>query len=60
MVESGGNIMKEKFNNLTDNELSDYLKEYAESRSGEIADLTYAASIRISVLAAKIKELEEK
>lgn len=51
--------MKETFNNPTDKQLSDYLKEYAESRSGEIADLTYAASVRITVLSAKVKELEK-
>lgn len=50
--------MKKTFSNLTDNELSNYLKEYARNRSGEIADLTYAASVRIAVLSAKIKELE--
>ena len=46
------------FNNLTDKQLSDYLKDYAESRSGEIADLTYAASVRIAILAARVKVLE--
>ena len=59
MVESGGNTMKKTFNNMTDNELSDYLKDYARYRSGEIADLTYAASVRIAILSAKVKELEK-
>ena len=51
--------MKE-FNEMTDHELSEYLKEYAKHRDGEIATLTYEASIRIAVLSAKIKELENE
>lgn len=48
------------FTDLTDDELSKELKDYAEHRSGEIADLTYAASIRIAVLSARVKALEEE
>ena len=52
--------MKPMFTDLTDEELSKELKDYAEHRSGEIADLAYAASIRIAVLSARVKALEEK
>lgn len=47
------------FRDMTDEELSKELRDYAEHRSGEIADLTYAASIRIAVLSARVKALEE-
>lgn len=50
--------MHTMFNDLTDEELSKELKEYAEHRSGEIADLTYAAGLRIAVLSARVKALE--
>lgn len=52
--------MKPIFTDLTDEELSKELRDYAEHRSGEIADLTYAASIRIAVLSARVKALEEE
>ena len=51
--------MKTTFSNMTDDELSKYLKEYAEHRDGEISELTYAASIQIAVLSARVKLLEE-
>lgn len=51
--------MKKSFSDLTDHELSEYLKDYAKQRSGEIADLTYAASIRIAVLSARLKMMED-
>ena len=44
--------------NMTNRELAEALKEYSKSRKGEIAHLTYAASIRISVLEARVRELE--
>ena len=40
------------YKDMSDDELAKALKDYAEHRSGEIADLTYAASLRISVLSA--------
>lgn len=52
--------MKTTFSNMTDDELSKYLKEYAAHRDGEISELTYEASIRIAVLSAGVKLLEEK
>ena len=45
---------------MTDDELIKYLRDYAEHRSGEIADLTYAAGLRIAVLSTRVKALEEK
>lgn len=48
------------FADLTDDELSKELKDYAEHRSGEISDLTRAASIRIAVLSARVKILEQE
>ena len=51
--------MKPIFTDLTDEELSKELKNYAEHRSGEIADLTYAAGLRIAVLSTRVKALEE-
>jgi hypothetical protein len=48
------------FRDMTDDELSKYLKEYAARRDGEISELTYEASIRIAVLSAGVKMLEEK
>lgn len=36
------------------------LKEYSQARSGEIADLTYVAAVRLGVLDAKIKKLERE
>ncbi|MBQ1574646.1 MAG: hypothetical protein IIZ78_26275 [Clostridiales bacterium] len=48
------------FRDMTDEELSKELRDYAEHRSGEIADLTYAAGLRIAVLSARVKALEEE
>lgn len=42
--------MNTMFNDLTDEELSKKLKDYAEYHSGEIADLTYAAGLRIAAV----------
>jgi hypothetical protein len=47
------------FRDMTDEELSKELRDYSEHRSGEIADLTYAAGLRIAVLSARVKALEE-
>ena len=52
--------MKPMYTDLTDDELSKYLRDYAEHRSGEIADLTYAAGLRIAVLSARVKILEQQ
>ena len=52
--------MKTTFSNMTDDELSKYLKEYAAHRDGEISELTYEASLRIAVLSARVKLLEKK
>lgn len=48
------------FRDMTDEELSKELRDYAEHRSGEIADLTYAAGLRIAVLSTRVKALEEE
>ena len=48
------------FENLTDDELSKELRDYASTRSGEIADLTYAAGLRIAVLSTRVKALEKE
>lgn len=48
------------FRDMTDEELSKYLRDYAERRSGEIADLTYAAGLRIAALSARVKALERE
>ena len=48
------------FRDMTDDELIKYLRDYAEHRSGEIADLTYAAGLRIAVLSTRVKALEEE
>lgn len=48
------------FRDMTDDELSKELRDYSEHRSGEIAELAYTASIRIAVLSARVKALEEK
>ena len=52
--------MKSIFNDSTDDELSKYLKDFAEHHCGEIADLTYAAGLRIAVLSTRVKALEEE
>ena len=38
------------FSDMTDHELSDYLLKYSWNRSGEIAELTQAAGLRIQML----------
>lgn len=52
--------MKSIYTDLTDDELSKKLKDYSEHRSGEIADLTYAAGLRIAVLSTRVKALERE
>lgn len=52
--------MKSIFTDLTDDELSKELRDYASTRSGEIADLTYAAGLRIAVLSTRVKALEQE
>ena len=46
------------FQDMSDANLERTLYDYSKTRSGEIADLTRAAAIRIGVLAARIKMLE--
>ena len=46
------------FQDMSDANLERTLYDYSKTRSGEIADLTRAAAIRIGVLSAKVKELE--
>ena len=48
------------YRDMTDEELSKELRDYAEHRSGEIADLIYAAGLRIAVLSTRVKALEEE
>ena len=50
--------MNTMFNDLTDEELSKKLKDYAEYHSRAIAELTYAAGLRIAVLSTRVKALE--
>lgn len=38
------------FSEMTDHELSDHLLKYSWNRSGEIAELTQAAGLRIQML----------
>ena len=52
--------MKSMFNDSTDDELSKYLKDFAEHHCGEIAELAYTAGLRIAVLSARVKALEEE
>ena len=52
--------MKPMYTDLTDDELSKELRDYAEHRSGEISDLTYAAGLRIDVLSTRVKVLEQE
>lgn len=49
-IRKGDKGMKDKFLNMTDHDLAEYLRFYAHDRKGELADLCYAASIRIAVL----------
>ena len=51
--------MKSIFNDSTDDELSKYLKDFAEHHCGEIAELAYTAGLRIAVLSTRVKALEE-
>lgn len=46
------------FTDMSDANLERTLYDYSKTRSGEIADLTRAAAIRIGVLSAKVKQLE--
>lgn len=46
------------FQDMSDANLERTLYDYSKTRSGEIADLTRAAAIRIGVLSAKVKQLE--
>ena len=43
---------------MTDEQLIKALYDYSKAGNGEISDLTYAASVRIGVLTARIKILE--
>lgn len=51
-------MSKVNFQDMSDANLERTLYDYSKTRSGEIADLTRAAAIRIGVLAARIKMLE--
>lgn len=46
------------FTDMSDANLERTLYDYSKARSGEIADLTRAAAIRIGVLSAKVRQLE--
>lgn len=46
------------FTDMSDSNLERTLYDYSKTRSGEIADLTRAAAIRIGALSAKVKEFE--
>ena len=46
------------FQDMSDANLERTLYDYSKTRSGEIADLTRAAAIRIGVLSAKVRQLE--
>lgn len=52
--------VKTKFEEMNDDELSLALFDYSKVRTGEIAEITYAGSIRIAVLSARVKELEKR
>lgn len=51
--------IENRFNDLSDRALSEKLKDYAEERKGEIADLCNAASTRITILAESIHNIRE-
>lgn len=59
-MQRNGRENKMIFRDMTDDELTKYLRDYASTRSGEIADLTYAAGLRIAVLSTRVKALEEE
>lgn len=46
------------FTDMSNANLERTLYDYSKTRSGEIADLTRAAAIRIGVLATRVKQLE--
>lgn len=46
------------FTDMSDSNLERTLYDYSKTRSGEIADLTRAAAVRIGVLSAKVRQLE--
>ena len=48
------------FMDLSDKALAEVLKDYADDRKGEISDICYAASVRISTLAARIHSIREE
>ncbi len=49
-----------EFLDLSDKALSKALKDYSDNRKGEISDICYAASVRISTLAARIHSIREE
>lgn len=57
-----GNGMKTmsqvNFTDMSDANLERTLYDYSKTRSGEIADLTRAAAVRIGVLATRARQLE--
>jgi hypothetical protein len=56
---NGIKIMSQvNFTDMSDANLERTLYDYSKTRSGEIADLTRAAAIRIGVLSARINQLE--
>lgn len=46
------------FQKMSNKDLERTLYDYSKTRSGEIADLTRAAAIRIGILAERVKEWE--
>lgn len=46
------------FTDMSDSNLERTLYDYSKTHSGEIANLTRAAAIRIGVLSAKVRQLE--
>ena len=49
---------RKDYHGMTNVELAEELKEYSRIRNGDIAELTYEASVRIAVLDAGLKKLE--
>lgn len=45
--------LKDRFQKMTDRELSEYIRFYGQCRKGELADLCRAVSIRIAELSTR-------
>ena len=48
-----------KYQKMSDSALEKELLKYSKERKGEIAELTYAAALRIGTLAGRLKVLEK-